>query len=75
MTRAPQVTAREILVFLKRHGFALDRRSGSHVTLRNEETRKSVTVPVHTGCDIGRGLALRILRDAGFTLDDYLASR
>jgi len=34
-----------------------------------------VTVPVHTGVDIGRGLALRILRDAGFSVDDYLALR
>jgi antitoxin HicB len=28
--------------------------------------------PVHTGTDVGRGLALRILKDAGFTVDDYL---
>jgi predicted RNA binding protein YcfA (HicA-like mRNA interferase family) len=73
MIRAPQITARELLAFLQRQGFSEDRRSGSHVTLRNEATRKSVTVPVHTGCDMGRGLALRILRDAGFTLDDYLS--
>lgn len=75
MIRAPQITARELLAFLKRQGFSEDRRSGSHVTLWNAETRKSVTVPVHTGCDMGRGLALRILRDAGFTLDDCLALR
>jgi hypothetical protein len=32
----------------------------------------AVTVPVHTGTDLGRGLAVRILMDAGFTIDDYL---
>jgi len=31
----------------------------------------TVTVPVHTGADVGRRLALRILKDAGFTVDDY----
>jgi len=30
---------------------------------------------VHSGSDIGRGLAVRILKDAGFTVDDYLAQR
>jgi len=32
----------------------------------------SVTIPIHTGCDIGRGLAVRILKDAGFSVDDYV---
>jgi len=34
-----------------------------------------ITVPVHTGCDVGRGLAIRILKDAGFSVDDYLRER
>lgn len=49
--------------------------SGSHLTLRNPESGLSVTVPVHTGTDIGRGLAVRILRDAGFSVEDYLQLR
>jgi predicted RNA binding protein YcfA (HicA-like mRNA interferase family) len=71
MTRMPQVTAREIVSFLKAQGFIEDRQAGSHLTLWNERTRTSVTVPVHTGCDLGRGLAVRILRDAGFSVDDF----
>jgi predicted RNA binding protein YcfA (HicA-like mRNA interferase family) len=71
MTRMPQVTAREIVSFLKAQGFIEDRQVGSHLTLWNERTRTSVTVPVHTGCDLGRGLAVRILRDAGFSVDDF----
>lgn len=68
----PQITAQELLRFLRAQGFADDRQSGSHLTLWHEEKRISVTVPVHTGCDIGRGLAPRILKDAGFSVDDYL---
>ena len=75
MTRAPQITARELLAFLKRRGFEEERRSGSHLVLRNSGTGKTVTLPVHTGCDLGRGLAIRVLRDAGLSLDDYLAAR
>jgi predicted RNA binding protein YcfA (HicA-like mRNA interferase family) len=72
MSRMPQVTARELIRFLRAQGFVDDRQSGSHLTLWHEASRLSVTIPVHTGTDIGRGLAIRILRDAGFSVEDYL---
>ena len=75
MPRMPQVTARELVRFLKSQGFAEQRQSGSHLTLLHAGRDVSVTVPVHTGVDIGRGLAVRILRDAGFSVDDYMALR
>jgi predicted RNA binding protein YcfA (HicA-like mRNA interferase family) len=67
----PQVTARELVRFLKARGFVEDRQTGSHLTLWHAQQNLSVTVPMHTGCDTGRGLAVRILKDAGFTVDDY----
>lgn len=75
MARLPQVTARELIRFLKSQGFAEDRQSGSHLTLWHEARKVSVTVPVHTGSDLGRGLAARILKDAGFSVEDYLRLR
>jgi predicted RNA binding protein YcfA (HicA-like mRNA interferase family) len=39
--------------------------------LWDEDRRIAVTVPLHAGCDIGRGLAVRILKDAGFSVDDF----
>jgi predicted RNA binding protein YcfA (HicA-like mRNA interferase family) len=68
----PQVTAHELVRFLKTQGFIEDRQVGSHLTLRHKQHLLSVTIPVHTGCDIGRGLAVRILKDAGFSVEDYL---
>jgi len=50
MSRMPQVTARELIRFLKSEGFAEDRQSGSHLTLWHQERKVSVTVPVHTAC-------------------------
>jgi predicted RNA binding protein YcfA (HicA-like mRNA interferase family) len=61
-----------LIAFLKQRGFVEDRQTGSHPTLWNEEKEVSVTVPVHTGCTIGRGLAVRILKDAAYTVDDFL---
>jgi predicted RNA binding protein YcfA (HicA-like mRNA interferase family) len=75
MSRMPQVTARELVRFLKSQGFVEDRQAGSHLTLWNAERNLSVTLPIHTGCDLGRGLAVSILKDAGFTVDEYLRLR
>ncbi len=75
MTRMPQVTARELVRFLKAQGFVEDRQAGSHLTLWNEQSKAAITIPIHKGCDLGRGLAIRILKDAGFSVEDYLKLR
>ena len=72
MTRMPQITALQMVRFLKAQGFVEERQSGSHLTLWHEGRQVAVTVPMHTGADLGRGLAVRILKDAGLTVDDYL---
>ena len=71
----PQVSACEFVRFLKSQGFVADRQSGAHLTLRHATRKVTVTVPVHTGADVGRGLAVRILKDAGFAVDEYLRVR
>ena len=75
MSRMPQVTAHELVRFLKTQGFVEDRQAGSHLTLWHAGRNVSVTIPVHTGCDVGRGLAVRILKDAGFSVEDFLRLR
>lgn len=75
MTRMPQVNARELVRFLQSQGFVKDRQSGSHLTLRHDTRKVFVTVPMHSGCDIGRGLAMRILKDAGFSTQDFIDLR
>ena len=64
-----------ILRALHAQGFEDERQTGSHLTLWNEEQKIAVTVPIHTGCGLGRGLAIRILKDADFSVDDYLRLR
>lgn len=75
MPRMPQITAGELIRFLNKQGFLEDRQAGSHLTLWHPARKVSVTIPVHSGCDVGRGLAARILKDAGFALEDYLRLR
>jgi len=70
--RLPQITASELIAFPRKNGFNPMRQKGSHLTLWSEERATAVTVPVHGSCDLGRGLVVRILKDAGFSIDAFL---
>jgi predicted RNA binding protein YcfA (HicA-like mRNA interferase family) len=67
----PQVSGEELLRFLLRRGFVVFRITGSHYVLVGPNGEQ-VVVPVHRGRDLGRGIAVKILNDAGYTPDDYM---
>jgi predicted RNA binding protein YcfA (HicA-like mRNA interferase family) len=74
MSRLPLLPARELIRALQQAGFQVLRQRGSHIRLRHEDGRV-VTVPVHPGQDIVRGLLRKILRDAELSpqeLDELL---
>jgi predicted RNA binding protein YcfA (HicA-like mRNA interferase family) len=71
--RLPQLSARDLVRLLQRHGFAFERQSGSHAVYRHQDGRRT-TVPIHGKRDIGRGLVRRILKDAGLTAEDIRKS-
>jgi predicted RNA binding protein YcfA (HicA-like mRNA interferase family) len=72
VSRFPIIRADELLKFLKDNGFVPLRQAGSHLTVYHRERDVAVTVPIHKSRDLGRGLTLRILKDAGFTPEDFL---
>ncbi len=63
-------TAKKLIRFFEKEGFEKDRQSGSHLTLEHSDER-TVTLPVHTGKDIGKGLLKKILKDANYTVEKY----
>ena len=65
--------AKELLRFLRKHGYEETRQKGSHRILTHP-TRAMLSVPIHSG-DVPRGLFLRILKDAGFSEDDFLGGK
>jgi predicted RNA binding protein YcfA (HicA-like mRNA interferase family) len=71
MPQLPILTSRVLIAALERSGFKVVRQKGSHLRLRHPDGRV-VTVPVHPGQDIGRGLLRKILRDADITPDELL---
>lgn len=58
------ITPRQMVKFLKKNGFREVRQDGSHLTMRNEETRKQTVVPMHNK-DLARGTEQAILKQAG----------
>ena len=72
MPRLPAVTAAQLIRALEQTGFEVMRQAGSHVRMRHPDGRV-VTVPVHSGRDIGRGLLRKILRDAELTREAFIS--
>ena len=62
-------SARDLLRFLRRHGYRKARQTGSHLIIEHAH-RRTLVLPIHRG-DLPKGLFLRILKDAGFTPDDF----
>jgi predicted RNA binding protein YcfA (HicA-like mRNA interferase family) len=57
------MTGRELIKLLRKHGWQLDRVSGSHHILK--KNTKTLTVPVHGKKDLPKGTLNRILKEAG----------
>jgi predicted RNA binding protein YcfA (HicA-like mRNA interferase family) len=59
---------------LERAGFAVIRTSGSHQLLVHaDDPRRRTTVPHHGARDLPRGLLRAVIRQAGLTVDEFVA--
>ncbi|HKA35057.1 MAG TPA: type II toxin-antitoxin system HicA family toxin [Candidatus Binatia bacterium] len=63
-------TPREVVRFLKRKGFLKKRQKGSHLILQHSRSGYRTVVPIHPG-DLPLGLLVKILKDAGFSLEEF----
>jgi predicted RNA binding protein YcfA (HicA-like mRNA interferase family) len=60
---AAVVTGKDLVRLLQQHGWRLEHVRGSHHVLR--KGGKHISVPVHAGRDLGKGLLARLLKEAG----------
>ena len=58
------ITPKEIVKILKKNGFVEVSQKGSHLKLRNEQTGKTVIVPMHSK-ELPLGTEQAILKQAG----------
>lgn len=64
MPKIPILNARKLIKILKKDGFRLSRIEGSHSIFYHPIKKVIVSVPVHKGNDLGRGITMSILKDA-----------
>ena len=74
MPPTPTLRPREVIAILAALGFREVRQRGSHKRFRHPDGR-ATTVPVHGSSDLPPFLLRQIARQAGLSVDDFLAHR
>ena len=70
MTQLPVISGRECVAALERAGFTAKRQVGSHIVMRRDGPLAQTVVPDHRVLD--RGTLRAIIRQAGFSVDDFV---
>jgi predicted RNA binding protein YcfA (HicA-like mRNA interferase family) len=72
--RLPTVNARQVLRALERAEFSIVRTAGSHhMLVHRKDPARRVTVPFHGSRDLPPGLVRAIIRQAGLSVEDFVA--
>ncbi|MDE2183790.1 MAG: type II toxin-antitoxin system HicA family toxin [Alphaproteobacteria bacterium] len=68
----PVLSGKRVIQALTSAGFVVDRVVGSHhVLVFPGDLRRTVTVPVHGNRDLKPGTLRSIIRQAGFTVEEF----
>ncbi len=68
MSKLPVVSGREVVKALEKAGYYVRGRESSHIHLRHP-ARKPVTIPDHK--EIARGTLREIIRESGFSVEEF----
>lgn len=68
--RLPSLTPKQLIRIFLRAGFAIDHQTGSHVVLRHPDGRRAL-IAVHPR-ELKRGTLVGIIKQAGYTVEDFL---
>lgn len=72
MSKLPALTGQDVISVLEKIDFTVVRQRGSHVRMEHPDGR-AVTISVHAGKTIGKGLLHKILRDAELSREEFIA--
>jgi predicted RNA binding protein YcfA (HicA-like mRNA interferase family) len=75
MSKLPLLTAKELMILLKKLGFELKRQKGSHKFFQHADGRTTV-IPDHQGEQIDRGLLNKIIKqDLQMATEEFLKDK
>ncbi len=70
--KLPAMGGKRAVRALERAGFVVDRVVGSHyVTTSPGDATRTVTIPVHSARDLKPGTLRSIIRQAGFSVEEF----
>lgn len=72
MSILPILPTRVVMQKLIRAGFRFIYAKGSHYFFQHPITHRLTSVPVHGGKNVGRGLLSKIIKQAGFSVKEFL---
>lgn len=72
MPKIPRVTGAEAVAAFERAGWVLDRISGSHHILKRAGNPNRLSIPVHKGKTVGKGLLKAQIDAAGLTVAEFV---
>jgi predicted RNA binding protein YcfA (HicA-like mRNA interferase family) len=72
MPKLPILSANDVIKLLRKFGFTVYRRSGSHIHLWHEEQKLLVTVPNHH--ELAKGTLISIMKQAKIEREEFLAA-
>jgi predicted RNA binding protein YcfA (HicA-like mRNA interferase family) len=72
MSDLPAITGKEAIRAFAKAGFHQDRVKGSHHILKKAGHLYHLSVPMHSGKTLGKGLLRRLIHDAGMSEDEFL---
>ena len=72
MPKLPRLTGKELAKIVERFGFIYSHTVSSHMVYKHPDGRR-VTIPYHSGEEIGPGLLNKILKkDLGMTREEFM---
>ena len=73
MSDLPALTAHEVIRALERGGFVVRRSKGSHRRLlHSDDASRATAVSVHGSRSMAKPMVLRILKQAGLSVEEFL---
>lgn len=73
MSKPPLISAQECIQTLQKAGYVVSRQKGSHISLRRNEPPPARTVVVPNHKEIDRATLRNIIRQAGLTVEEFVA--
>jgi len=72
MAKLPAISGKDAVRAFCKAGYEVDRISGSHHILRHPAKPERLSIPVHAGKTLGRGLLRSQIKVAGLTEDEFI---